>query len=295
MLEGLNSAAAGMAAQQQRIDAVANDLANANTTGYKQRARRLPRPRLHADGPRVRPGPADRRRRRRGRRRPRLLAGRRCSAPTSRSTSRSRATGFLRVRLADGTQALTRDGSLQLDGDGRLVTSSGAFVQPADHRPRRHGPEPITIGPDGTCSPAAGASAASSSSPSARRRRCGPSATTPSSPRRSRAPPRRAPAAHDAHAGRARGLQRRHVRGDGRDDRVPARVPAHVQGDPDRRTRCGRSPTGSSADAALRAPADRPTRALPARRPRRARRTTRRPTRPRSASSSCCSASSSRR
>ena len=35
MLEGLNSAAAGMAAQQQRLDAVANDLANANTTGYK--------------------------------------------------------------------------------------------------------------------------------------------------------------------------------------------------------------------------------------------------------------------
>src|ERR671912_447496 len=35
MLEGLNSAAAGMAAQQQRLDSVANDLANANTTGYK--------------------------------------------------------------------------------------------------------------------------------------------------------------------------------------------------------------------------------------------------------------------
>jgi flagellar basal-body rod protein FlgG len=35
MLEGLNTAAAGMAAQQQRLDAVANDLANANTTGYK--------------------------------------------------------------------------------------------------------------------------------------------------------------------------------------------------------------------------------------------------------------------
>jgi len=36
MLEGLNSAAAGMAAQQQRVDAVSNDLANANTTGYKR-------------------------------------------------------------------------------------------------------------------------------------------------------------------------------------------------------------------------------------------------------------------
>src|SRR3954466_11350662 len=35
MLEGLRTAAAGMAAQQQKLDAMANDLANANTTGYK--------------------------------------------------------------------------------------------------------------------------------------------------------------------------------------------------------------------------------------------------------------------
>jgi flagellar basal-body rod protein FlgG len=36
MLEGMYSAAAGMAAQQQRLDAVSNDIANANTTGYKR-------------------------------------------------------------------------------------------------------------------------------------------------------------------------------------------------------------------------------------------------------------------
>ena len=35
MLEGMYTAAAGMAAQQSRLDAVANDLANASTTGYK--------------------------------------------------------------------------------------------------------------------------------------------------------------------------------------------------------------------------------------------------------------------
>ena len=35
MLEGLRTAAAGMAAQQQKLDGIANDLANANTTGYK--------------------------------------------------------------------------------------------------------------------------------------------------------------------------------------------------------------------------------------------------------------------
>src|SRR6185437_11568955 len=35
MPNGIYSAAAGMAAQQSRLDAIANDLANANTVGYK--------------------------------------------------------------------------------------------------------------------------------------------------------------------------------------------------------------------------------------------------------------------
>ncbi len=35
MLEGLYSAAAGMAAQQEQLDAIANDLANVSSTGYK--------------------------------------------------------------------------------------------------------------------------------------------------------------------------------------------------------------------------------------------------------------------
>jgi flagellar basal-body rod protein FlgG len=36
VLQGLYSAAAGMAAHQQRIDAVANDVANVSTPGYKR-------------------------------------------------------------------------------------------------------------------------------------------------------------------------------------------------------------------------------------------------------------------
>src|SRR4051795_9726153 len=36
MLEGLSPAAAGMAAQQQRMDALSNDVANVNTAGYKR-------------------------------------------------------------------------------------------------------------------------------------------------------------------------------------------------------------------------------------------------------------------
>ena len=35
MLEGLYTAASGMAAQQQRMDSLANDVANVDTIGYK--------------------------------------------------------------------------------------------------------------------------------------------------------------------------------------------------------------------------------------------------------------------
>ena len=63
MLEGLDTAAAGMAAQQQRLDAVANDLANANTNGYKHERVGFSRPRLHAGRALERAGRAHRLRR----------------------------------------------------------------------------------------------------------------------------------------------------------------------------------------------------------------------------------------
>jgi flagellar basal body rod protein FlgG len=64
MLEGLKAAATGMTAQQQRMDALSNDIANVNTTGYKlvsgsrRRARRSRRRRRRrrVDEPRHGPG-----------------------------------------------------------------------------------------------------------------------------------------------------------------------------------------------------------------------------------------------
>lgn len=38
--------------------------------------------------------------------------------------------GFLAVTLADGTTGYTRDGGLQIDANGRIVTSAGAVLQP---------------------------------------------------------------------------------------------------------------------------------------------------------------------
>ena len=149
MLEGLNSAAAGMAAQQQRLDAVANDLANANTTGYKHQRvgfRDLvydQTGRSSAEGVRTGSGAAA------------VDGGRAFAQGVLQRTDRPldvaiQGEGFLRVRLADGRDALTRDGGLHVDGTRRLVTSTGAVVQPAITVPEGIAEDQISIGGDGT-------------------------------------------------------------------------------------------------------------------------------------------------
>jgi flagellar basal-body rod protein FlgG len=149
MLEGLNTAAAGMAAQQQRMDAVANDLANANTTGYKHQRvgfRDLvydQTGRSSAQGVRTGSGAAA------------VDAGRAFAQGVLQRTDRPldlavQGEGFLRVRLTDGRDALTRDGGLHIDGNRRLVTSSGAFVQPPITVPEGTTEDQISIGGDGS-------------------------------------------------------------------------------------------------------------------------------------------------
>jgi flagellar basal-body rod protein FlgG len=149
MLTGLNSAAAGMAAQRQRIDAVSNDLANANTTGYK-RVRVAFSDLVYQDaaapaarGVRTGAGAAAQ------------DAGRAFEQGALRNTGRPldvaiQGPGFLRVRLADGRQGLTRDGALQVDAAGRLTTGTGQLLQPGVTLPRGTAESEIAIAPDGT-------------------------------------------------------------------------------------------------------------------------------------------------
>ncbi len=149
MLSGLNTAAAGMAAQQQRMDAVANDLANANTTGYKHQRvgfRDLvyqQTGRSSAQGVRTGSGAAA------------VDAGRAFAQGVLQRTDRPldvaiQGEGFLRIRLADGRDALTRDGGLHIDGARRLVTNTGAYLQPDVTVPAGISESQISIGPDGT-------------------------------------------------------------------------------------------------------------------------------------------------
>ena len=58
--------------------------------------------------------------------------------------------GFFQVRLPDGSIGYTRDGSFQLDDQGQIVTNSGNVVEPGITIPS--GTASITIGSDGVVS-----------------------------------------------------------------------------------------------------------------------------------------------
>jgi flagellar basal-body rod protein FlgG len=121
------SAAAGMAAQQQRLDALSNDLANANTAGYKH-MRVAFRDLLY-----VQTGAGAARGVSSGAGSAAVQLGRGSEQGPVQSTGNKldlaiQGAGFLQVRDRQGRVALTRDGSLQLEANGRLVTSTGAFT-----------------------------------------------------------------------------------------------------------------------------------------------------------------------
>lgn len=58
--------------------------------------------------------------------------------------------GFLQVLMPDGTLAYTRDGTIQMDSQGQLVTSMGYPIEPGVTIPENA--QSITIGSDGTVS-----------------------------------------------------------------------------------------------------------------------------------------------
>jgi flagellar basal-body rod protein FlgG len=147
LLEGMYAAASGMAAQQQRIDALSNDMANVNTTGYK-RARVAFRDLLYTPtGAGAVKGVAS------GAGAAATLVGRTQTEGSVQTTQRPLdfaidGSGFLQVRDRTGRQVLTRDGSLQRHSDGRLMTASGHFTGvtiPAGVKD-----SDITIAPDGS-------------------------------------------------------------------------------------------------------------------------------------------------
>lgn len=148
MLQGLYSAAAGMAAQQQRIDGVSNDLANVNTTGYKE-VRVGFRDLLYnaqgdEAGAEVRAGAGARA----------DIVGRSQAQGVLKQTEQPldlaiEGRGYFQVTRPDGAVALTRDGNFRLDAQRRLTTQDGLLVTPPITVPADATLEDVSIGRDG--------------------------------------------------------------------------------------------------------------------------------------------------
>jgi flagellar basal-body rod protein FlgG len=135
MLEGLYSAAAGTEAQQQRLDAISNDLANLDTPGYQSERVGFEDLLYSSAGATQGAGVT-------------TGAG---AAATDLGPSQIMGTvgqtgqpldlaingdAYFEVKQPDGTNALTRNGQFQIDGKGQLTTPAGMLVQP-----------PITVPP----------------------------------------------------------------------------------------------------------------------------------------------------
>jgi flagellar basal-body rod protein FlgG len=147
MLEGMYSAAAGMAAQQARLDALSNDVANASTVGYKRQRVAFRDLVYSASGPGGQQGVME------GAGAAASTIGRGGAGASYQNTGSSldlaiEGAGYLQVRRPDGTTALTRNGQLSLDAN-RNVLADGLPLQPPVQIPQNVDENKVSISPDG--------------------------------------------------------------------------------------------------------------------------------------------------
>jgi flagellar basal-body rod protein FlgG len=158
MIRALYSAASGMTAQQLNVDNIANNLANANTAGYKMRRAQF-EDLIYQNM--IQPGAA---------------AGQQTTIPAglqlglgTRAASNEiiftqgafsqtnnpldlviQGKGFFQIRQPSGELAYTRSGSFQLDRNGNVVDANGNSLEPQITIPSTA--QSITIAQDGTVS-----------------------------------------------------------------------------------------------------------------------------------------------
>jgi flagellar basal-body rod protein FlgG len=158
VIRALYSAASGMTAQQLNVDNIANNLANANTAGYKMHRAQF-QDLLYQSM--IQPGAS---------------AGQQTVVPTglqlglgTRASSNEiiftqgnfaqtnnpldvviQGNGFFQIRRSNGELAYTRAGSFHLDKNGALVTADGDPLEPQITIPADA--QSVTIASDGTVS-----------------------------------------------------------------------------------------------------------------------------------------------
>jgi flagellar basal-body rod protein FlgG len=158
MIRSLWIAKTGMEAQQTQLDTISNNLANVGTNGFKRGhvvfedliyqnlrqsgaassdSTQLPTGLQVGLG--VRPVATSR-----------IFTQGNLQQTSNNLDLAIKGQGFLQVQTPDGTTAYTRDGSLQVDANGQLVTNAGYTVQPGISIPANA--QSVTIANDGTVS-----------------------------------------------------------------------------------------------------------------------------------------------
>ena len=138
-MRALDIAASGMAAQELNVQVISNNIANMSTTGYK-RQRADFQDLLYEHVSRVGtqtstqgnilPVGIDLGGGVKTVGTPRLMTQGTLSPTGNDLDIAVRGEGFFKIQMPDGTYAYTRDGSFQMDAQGRVVTAQGNPVQP---------------------------------------------------------------------------------------------------------------------------------------------------------------------
>ena len=158
MIRALWTAASGMQAQQLNIDVVANNLANASTTGFKksradfqdlmyQTVKTTGAPSTNSTtiptgiqvGLGVKPAAVTK-----------IFSPGNITQTGNELDIAIQGNGFFQVQQSDGSTAYTKAGTFKKDGQGRVVTSDGSPVLPEILIPANA--TSITVGNDGTVS-----------------------------------------------------------------------------------------------------------------------------------------------
>jgi flagellar basal-body rod protein FlgG len=158
-MRALHTAATGMMAQELNVQVISNNIANMRTTGYKrqraefqdllyQQVRRVGT--QTSDQGTILPAGIELGSGVKTVGTPRVMSQGNL-LPTSKDFDVAiRGEGFFKVLLPDGRTAYTRDGSFELDSQGRIVTAQGYVVQPAVNVPQNA--SSITINQQGQIS-----------------------------------------------------------------------------------------------------------------------------------------------
>lgn len=156
MIQSLYSGATGMEAQQLNLNTIANNLANANTTGFKRSKIEFQdllyqKPRASgadAGGGNIVPTGVEVGNGSRVVSTAKLFTQGQLTQTGEKYNIAIDGDGFFEVQKPDGTSAYTRDGALKVDNQGRVTTSDGLPLL-GGFQPISPGTTSITIAPTG--------------------------------------------------------------------------------------------------------------------------------------------------